>query len=637
MKKVLSLLLAAVMALALCVTAFAGNATGSTVLRLTGDAANQVVDLKSGQHLSADSSTLVRLNVLDDPGAEEYTVTLDGEKLTPDHSTSQYHFYAVPAAKRPSVATLSVNGGVSTQAASANTLTVTVGNDKKVFTLATGGTNTRFNSALALEQMEISRSDAFRRIYVSASDNANTKIGNNPRVSTPVVETDKGYSYDTWYFYNTPAEQKQDVYITYTVGNTTYYYKLTITCPAAKGYALGPGYYDPAGNTISATRAYTEIQPYYSDGMIGGGSNYVFTYGEKKYTGWLKQAPGDNQQYGPVVAALAVYKNGTVQSVTYDGSTASFTNLAQPNWTALTTACNSLYSVSKSDSGATILTVNRPGFYWFPVSLTYENQELTGMLPMEVRATAAAANDYLAAAEAAKASFKDNEAAANLLADAITTVTAAKVNLTSAVYVGDNGYTYTEPTDTKLAAVNTARTYYGAPITGAALVEKDLNILQDMAAIANATTLQAEKLEAYMKLMSTGVHAAVDIHSGEDRDAYQDMRQAKWDLLQAESVDALNGILDKFGLKHIGVTEPEEPEYTLGDINGDGKVCDVMDVTLIIEKYIGTLGENETFMDQAADVNCDGRIDVLDVTEMIEMYIGTAANFSGAKNANGGE
>ena len=109
MKKMLSLFLALVMALILCVTAFAGNATGSTVLRLTGDAADQVVDLKSGQHLSADSSTLVRLNVLDDPGAEEYTVTLDDEKLTPDHSTSQYHFYAVPAAKRSGVATLSVS------------------------------------------------------------------------------------------------------------------------------------------------------------------------------------------------------------------------------------------------------------------------------------------------------------------------------------------------------------------------------------------------------------------------------------------------------------------------------------------------------------------------------------------------
>ena len=218
MKKALSLLLAAVMALALCVTAFAGGDTGTRVY-LTGDAADEVTGLTSGQRIDAGGSATVRLNVQSDPGAEEYTVKLDGEALKADHSTAQYHVYSLPADKLTAkTATLSVNGGVSTQAASANTLTVTVGNDKKVFTLATGGTNTRFNSALALEQMEISRSDAFRRIYVSASDNANTKIGNNPRVSTPVVETDKGYSYDTWYFYNTPAEQKHDVYITYTEG-----------------------------------------------------------------------------------------------------------------------------------------------------------------------------------------------------------------------------------------------------------------------------------------------------------------------------------------------------------------------------------------------------------------------------------
>ena len=71
MKKTLSLFLAFVMALSLCTTAFAGNTAGTSVIRLTGDAADHVVDLKSGQHLSADSSTLVRLNVLDDPGAEE--------------------------------------------------------------------------------------------------------------------------------------------------------------------------------------------------------------------------------------------------------------------------------------------------------------------------------------------------------------------------------------------------------------------------------------------------------------------------------------------------------------------------------------------------------------------------------------
>lgn len=626
MKKALSLLLAAVMALTLCVTAFAGGDTGTRVY-LTGDAADEVTGLTSGQRIDAGGSTTVRLNVQSDPGAEEYTVKLDGEALKADHSTAQYHVYSLPADKLTAkTATLSVNGGVSTQAASANTLTVTVGNDKKVFTLTTGGTNTKFDSASPLGQMEISRSDAFRRIYVSASDNANTKIGNNSRVKPPVVKTDKGYSYDTWYFYNTPAEQKQDVYITYTVGNTTYYYKLTITCPAASGYALGAGGYSNSG------WEYTELTP-------GGTTDtsqrhYNFSYSGNVYSTWIKQVFGDGISSNQIGAAMAVYQDGRSLTST---SGNELNALAQPDWDALEHASHRLYTTEQEGPFTTKLIVNRPGFYWFPVSLTYEGQDLTGMLPMEARANAAAANDYLTAAEAARASFTDNEAAAKLLDDAITTVTAAKDNLTSAVYVGDSGYTYTAPTDTKLAAVNTARTYYGAPITGAALVEKDLNILQDMAAIANATTLQAAKLEAYMKLMSAGVHAAVDIHSGKDRDAYQNMRQAKWDLLQAESVDALNGILDKFSLKHIGETEPEEPKCTLGDINGDGKVCDVMDVTLIIEKYIGTLGENETFMDQAADVNCDGRIDVLDVTEMIEMYIGTAANFSGAKNANGGE
>lgn len=47
MKKTLSLFLAFVMALSLCTTAFAGNTAGTSVIRLTGDAADQVVDLKA--------------------------------------------------------------------------------------------------------------------------------------------------------------------------------------------------------------------------------------------------------------------------------------------------------------------------------------------------------------------------------------------------------------------------------------------------------------------------------------------------------------------------------------------------------------------------------------------------------------
>lgn len=564
MKKALSLLLAAVMALALCVTAFAGGDTGTRVY-LTGDAADEVTGLTSGQRIDAGGSTTVRLNVQSDPGAEEYTVKLDGEALKADHSTAQYHVYSLPADKLTAkTATLSVNGGVSTQAASANTLTVTVGDTPYPVNLSGGSRDVKNLTELSLS---ITNADGgFKQIYISGEGiklyaSWSKRSGTMSGAENFVAVSDKGFTKSDMYIYKTPKKQTQDVYITYTVGNTPYYYKLTITCPAAEGYALG------AGGFSMSDKEYSELKPGGTTDREGG--NYNFTYADNVYSTWIKQENSAMPLMSQIGAAMAVYRDGSSLTSTSGNELSA---LAQPNWDTLVLASHRLYTTAQDGPFTTKLIVNRPGFYWFPVAFTYENTHLTGMLPMEARATAVAANDYLTAAEAAKASFTDNEAAAKLLADAITTVTAAKDNLTSAVYVGDNGYTYTEPDDTKLAAVNTARTYYGAPITGAALVEKELNILQDMAAIANATTLQAEKLEAYMKLMSTGVHAAVDIQSGEDRDAYQNMRQAKWNLLQAESVDALNGILDKFSLKHIGETEPEEPEVTLGDVDGDGKV-----------------------------------------------------------------
>ena len=207
MKKTLSLFLALVMALSLCTTAFAGNTAGTSVIRLTGDAADQVVDLKNGQRLSADSSTLVRLNVLDDPSAEEYTVTLDGEKLTPDHSTSQYHFYAVPAAKSSGVATLNV----STQAAEGVSVTVKAGNTVKEVTLPTNGsTNASAPTDVAvpttdpgndmMERVSVSSSISGVDIGVSLSTDGN--LGKNGLVSI-----EDQYTKDTYFFSDTPEEQ----------------------------------------------------------------------------------------------------------------------------------------------------------------------------------------------------------------------------------------------------------------------------------------------------------------------------------------------------------------------------------------------------------------------------------------------
>ena len=610
MKKALSLLLAAVMALALCVTAFAGGDTGTRVY-LTGDAADEVTGLTSGQRIDAGGSTTVRLNVQSDPGAEEYTVKLDGEALKADHSTAQYHVYSLPADKLTAkTATLSVNGGVSTQAASANTLTVTVGDTPYPVNLSGGSRDVKNLTELSLS---ITNADGgFKQIYISGEGiklyaSWSKRSGTMSGAENFVAVSDKGFTKSDMYIYKTPKKQTQDVYITYTVGNTPYYYKLTITCPAAEGYALG------AGGFSMSDKEYSELKPGGTTDREGG--NYNFTYADNVYSTWIKQENSAMPLMSQIGAAMAVYRDGSSLTSTSGNELSA---LAQPNWDTLVLASHRLYTTAQDGPFTTKLIVNRPGFYWFPVAFTYENTHLTGMLPMEARATAVAANDYLTAAEAAKASFTDNEAAAKLLADAITTVTAAKDNLTSAVYVGDNGYTYTEPDDTKLAAVNTARTYYGAPITGAALVEKELNILQDMAAIANATTLQAEKLEAYMKLMSTGVHAAVDIQSGEDRDAYQNMRQDKWNLLQAESVDALNGILDKFSLKHIGETEPEEPEVTLGDVDGDGKVT-INDAGLIALYVNGYRTMNETQL-KAADVTKSDGVTINDAG-LIALYV----------------
>lgn len=608
MKKALSLLLAAVMALTLCVTAFAGGDTGTRVY-LTGDAADEVTGLTSGQRIDAGGSATVRLNVQSDPGAEEYTVKLDGEALKADHSTAQYHVYSLPADKLSAkTATLSVNSGVSTQAASANTLTVTVGDTPYDVDLSDGSTDVKSLTELSLS---ITNDDGeFKQIYISGKGvtlytSYNKRGGNMSGAENFATVVNKGFTKSDMYIYKTPAKQEKTVFITYNDNDTSRYYKLNITCPAASGYALGAGGYSNNG------WEYTELTPGGTTDTSQG--HYNFSYSGNVYSTWIKQENSAMPSMSQIGAAMAVYRDGSSLTSTSGNELSA---LAQPNWDTLVLASHRLYTTAQDGPFTTKLIVNRPGFYWFPVAFTYENTHLTGMLPMEARATAVAANDYLTAAGAAKASFTDNEAAAKLLADAITTVTAAKDNLTSAVYVGDSGYAYTAPTDTKLAAVNTARTYYGAPITGAALVEKELNILQDMAAIANATTLQAEKLKAYMKLMSTGVHAAVDIQSGEDRDAYQNMRQAKWDLLQAESVDALNGILDKFNLKHIGETEPEEPEVTLGDVDGNGKV-EPKDAGLLLQ-YVNEVIDGDGLDLNAADVDGNGKVEPKDAGYLLQ-------------------
>ena len=61
-----------------------------------------------------------------------------------------------------------------------------------------------------------------------------------------------------------------------------------------------------------------------------------------------------------------------------------------------------------------------------------------------------------------------------------------------------------------------------------------------------------------------------------------------------------------------------EPEYQLGDVNGDGSV-DVTDVTVLITKVLG--GEPAEFIPEVADVDDNGVLDVTDVTVLISKIL----------------
>lgn len=539
MKKTLSLFLALVMALSLCTTAFAGNTAGTSVIRLTGDAADQVVDLKNGQRLSADSSTLVRLNVLDDPSAEEYTVTLDGEKLTPDHSTSQYHFYAVPAAKRSGVATLNV----STQAAEGGSVTVKAGNTVKEVTLPTNGsTNASAPTDVAvpttdpgndmMERVSVSSSISGVDIGVSLSTDGN--LGKNGLVSI-----EDQYTKDTYFFSDTPEEQKFVFYFTYAVDGTTYYYKMTISRPAKSGLAIGP-------TSVMGTKL--------MDASPLGVSMYDNTT-KLLYSG---------RNFGTPVA-MGVYREGVPLSKTY----------ATTEWSE---DSNGIVYVDARNIYAA-----RFGRYWIPTTYTTGSEKAEGLLPMNVYCSSATtANNYLNAAEALKSSehySSISEDAKAMMEQAVAAVKKLSDNNDLNKFMDLEGNLVSGSPKISL------RDYFGAPLRGANKVEKEFNTILDLTAIFTTwgtnAELAAQQFEAYQKIlnMAGGIQRAIDIQSLADRDTYQDIRQAKWDLLKTTDLEGINAILTSLKLDNI---TPAEPQVTVGDINGDGEV-DIIDAGIIVQ------------------------------------------------------
>lgn len=574
MKKTLSLFLALVMALSLCVTAFAGNATGSTVLRLTGDAADQVVDLKSGQHLSADSSTLVRLNVLDDPGAEEYTVTLDGEKLTPDHSTSQYHFYAVPAAKRSGVATLNV----STQAAEGVSVTVKAGNTVKEVTLPTNGsTNASAPTAVTVEFENPGSDAAMDRIYFDMPEGVTlgTGLSKEGVISGELTKLGAGYTGNSLYFYKDPQAQKKSVNAIWHDGTENHYYTITVKRAAQEGYVLAPG------------RTSNESDP-------ASVNNYDAKTG--CVTAMVK-SPGAPFTYHD----LTLFNAGKASTTT-----------ASPAFPADETG---LYYLKKDD-----ITVYfaRPGRYWIPASVEKDGVTYDGEAPFWATWTLTVLNAQLDKARAVQGSdeFKALPENVQMQFNAVVEhLTAGSANMSGFVMLRADGKI---AGDGDTATDIQARDLGGKPIVTERLLEGDECALLDLMAIFETyktdKALGQYQAEAYAKIAALNVNSFTDVTTAAQKTLYSQVKQAKWDLLKTTDLEGINAILTSLNLENI---TPAKPQVTVGDINGDGEV-DIIDAGIIVQYANGintNLSEKQL---QAADVNGDGEVDIIDAGMIVQ-------------------
>ena len=73
--------------------------------------------------------------------------------------------------------------------------------------------------------------------------------------------------------------------------------------------------------------------------------------------------------------------------------------------------------------------------------------------------------------------------------------------------------------------------------------------------------------------------------------------------------------IDDIEICYESTWEPEVPEFTLGDVNGDG-VVSIVDVTALIDLLLG----DGTYI-QAGDMDEDGSMTIVDVTALIDVLL----------------
>lgn len=587
MKKALSLLLAAVMALALCVTAFAGGDTGTRVY-LTGDAADEVTGLTSGQRIDAGGSTTVRLNVQSDPGAEEYTVKLDGEALKADHSTAQYHVYSLPADKLTAkTATLSVNSGVSTQDAQTASVTVRVnGVDKVVELPADGSTDHKNPTALTADYAyeEVS-GDVDRVFFKDPSEGVTLCTGfvfSTGDISGSLTLMDEGYTGQQLFFYKDPKSQSKAAYVLWTDGEgVKHYYTVSAKRAAQPGYVLAPNMLakesDPGdANTYDTTTGYvTMIFKGYAQAPFSNYDLALFNDGKASTTTTSPVFPTDE-------AGLYYLK---------DGTTAYFA---------------------------------RPGRYWLPASVEKVGTTYTGEAPFMATWTLTSLNAQLEKAKAVQASdeFKalpgSVQAQFNAIVDRLTT---GSSNMSGSVMVNAAGKITTGDDVTDIQA----RDFGGKQIFTERLLEGDECALLDLMAIFETyktdKALGQYQAEAYAKIAALNVNSFTDVTNAAQKTLYSQAKQAKWDLLKTTDLDGINAILTSLKLEKISDT----PQVTLGDVDGNGEIN--MDDAALLIRYCNNLTTLTDEQKAAAELNGNGEINMDDAALLIRYCNNLLASF----------
>lgn len=391
----------------------------------------------------------------------------------------------------------------------------------------------------------------------------------------------KGYTANTAYFYDTPTEQSLTIAVNVDENGTIRYYNVKVVYPAQSGLALGPN-----------GKEYQESKP-------GGLSSYDSS------TGYIS---GGVEFSGVIYAAMSLYTDGV-----------SDKSNIKPDWGALAAANNKLYYLERTQA-----YFARPGYYWLPVT----NGTTSGLLPMRAYVSYDSVSACLTAAKNAGTNVTTlTDDAKKLMASVYNKVDGFRLYFSDTLYLNSDG-TAPEPgcTADKITKGTSiqARTYFGAPLYGISLVEKELNTLLDLTAIFTTwgtdAKLAAQQFEAYQKIlnMKDGIHNVMDIHSTADRDKYQEIRQAKWDLLKTTDLKGINAILTSLKLENI---TPAEPQVMLGDINGDEKV-NIIDAGIIVQYANGintNLSEKQL---QAADVNGDGKVNIIDAGMIVQLANG---------------